>query len=268
MKTRVLIFIAVVMIMAGCTKEDRIVPDCSNPFFGLYSPYGQVTKVTFVDPADSSDIQILSSWWLGRRLMTVKYTDPNSESDEVEYTYNYDSHNRLSNIDSLVFFAYNSDGLLSSIKMLLSDRTRTLLFQYDDALLPNGVTDSILFRNASSPTDWYNVSTSYSLEWEKGNLVMAKPANASGVRYDYYYDDNRNPFCGLSLRDILGQDNLLQLPTFFSRNNVTAIAGYNPDGSTACYHYYDYECYHGWPQVVTRHLGNDSVQTYKIFYRY
>ena len=34
------------LMMVGCQKEDRIVPDTSNPFYGIYSPSGQINEVS------------------------------------------------------------------------------------------------------------------------------------------------------------------------------------------------------------------------------
>ena len=244
------------LMMVGCQKEDRIVPDTSNPFYGIYSPSGQINEVS------SSSETLLTTQWLGRRLLSVS-------NDDITNQYNYDSHNRLASIDSNIFCTYNSDRLLSSIKVILNDRTRTLMFRYDGKLLPYMVVDSILYRTSPDISEWYSTSTAYRLEWDKGNLVKATPIDENGLRYEYLYDDNHNPFCGLALPSVLEQDSLLQFPSFFSRNNIQDVIGYNPDGSIHYYCHYGYELYNTWPQVIYKSMGVNNYwpQTYNISYR-
>lgn len=244
------------LMMVGCQKEDRIVPDTSNPFYGIYSPSGQINEVS------SSSETLLTTQWLGRRLLSVS-------NDDITNQYNYDSHNRLASIDSNIFCTYNSDRLLSSIKVILNDRTRTLMFRYDGKLLPYMVVDSILYRTSPDISEWYSISTAYRLEWDKGNLVKATPIDENGLRYEYLYDDNHNPFCGLALPSVLEQDSLLQFPSFFSRNNIQDVIGYNPDGSIHYYCHYGYELYNTWPQVIYKSMGVNNYwpQTYNISYR-
>ena len=244
------------LLMAGCQKEDRIVPDTSNPFYGIYSPSGQIKEVS------SNSETLLTTQWLGRRLLSVS-------NDDITNQYNYDSHNRLTSIDSNILCTYNADKLLTSVKIILNDRTRTLMFQYDGKLMPSIVVDSIFYHISSDINEWYSTSTAYRLEWDKGNLVKATPVNASGVWYEYIYDDNHNPFCGLALYTILTQDSLLQHPSFFSRNNILDVVGHNPDGSIEYYCHYGYELYNTWPQVIYKSVGltNISPQTFNISYR-
>ena len=93
--------------MMGCQKEDRIVPDTSNPFYGIYSPSGQINEVS------SNSETLLTTQWIGRRLMNVSLANPSEAGDMTVSQYNYDNHNRLANIDSNIFFTYNGDKLLS-----------------------------------------------------------------------------------------------------------------------------------------------------------
>ncbi len=243
------------LMMVGCQKEDRIVPDTSNPFYGIYSPSGQINEVS------SSSETLLTTQWLGRRLLSVS-------NDDITNQYNYDGHNRLASIDSNIFFTYNGEKLLSSIKIILSDRTRTLMFKYDGKLMPYMVVDSILYRTSSDINEWYSTSTACLLEWNKGNLVKAIPVDAGGMWYEYIYDESHNPFCGLALCPILIQDSLLQHPSFFSRNNILDVIGYNAEGSINYYCHYGYELYNTWPQVIYKSVGlnNNSPQTFNISY--
>ena len=258
MNTRTLFFAlsASILLMAGCQKEDRIVPDTSNPFYGIYSPSGQINEVS------SSSETLLTTQWLGRRLLSVS-------NDDITNQYNYDGHNRLASIDSNIFFTYNGDKLLSSIKIILSDRTRTLMFKYDGKLMPYMVVDSILYRTSSDINEWYSTSTACLLEWNKGNLVKAIPVDAGGMWYEYIYDESHNPFCGLALCPILIQDSLLLHTSFFSRNNILDVIGYNAEGSINYYCHYGYELYNTWSQVIYKSVGlnNNSPQTFNISYR-
>lgn len=258
MNTRAL-FLALsasLLLMVGCQKEDRIVPDVSNPFFGIYSPSGQIKEVS------SNSETLLTTQWIGRRLLCVS-------NDDITNQYNYDSHNRLASIDSNIFCTYNADKLLSSVKVILNDRTRMLMFQYDGKLMPSLVVDSIFYHISTDINEWYSTITVYRLEWEKGNLVKATPVDAGGITYEYIYDDNHNPFCGLALPTVLEQDSLLQYPSFFSRNNILDVIGYNPDGSIDYYCHYGYELYNTWPQVIYKSLGlnNNSPETFNISYQ-
>ena len=267
MKKHSFLFLAVaLLLLAGCEREDRIVPDCTNLFFGLYSPSAQIREVGMVEAGGTTPL--FTTQWLGRRLLNVSYPNPQSDFGEtVVNQYHYDSHNRLADIDSNIFFTYNVEGLLSSVRIVLTDRTRTLSFQYDGGLQPVKVVDSTLYRLTTDINEWYSSSKAYLLEWRKGNLVKATPSGRDGVSYDFYYDDNHNPFCGFALSFVLSQERLLSYPSFFSMNNVTATASYNPDGSRHEYVSYDYEYYNTWPQVVNRHVGDDSTQTFTIKYR-
>ncbi len=261
-RTLFLTLSASLLLMVGCQKEDRIVPDTSNPFYGIYSPSGQIKEVS------SNNEILLATQWIGRRLMAVEYADTSDGSDMIACQYNYDSHNRLASIDSNIFFTYNGDKLLSSIKIILSDRTRTLMFKYDGKLMPYMVVDSILYRTSSDINEWYSTSTACLLEWNKGNLVKAIPVDAVGMWYEYIYDESHNPFCGLALCPILTQDTLLQHPSFFSRNNILDVIGYNAEGSINYYCHYGYELYNTWPQVIYKSVGlnNNSPQTFNISY--
>ena len=266
-RTLFLALSATLLLMVGCQKEDRIVPDTSNPFYGIYSPSGQIDKVTV--EASGEETELLSTLWIGRRLTSISYSDPSNGPDVAVSQYNYDSHNRLASIDSNVFCTYNGDKLLSSIKIILSDRTRTLMFKYDGKLMPYMVVDSILYRTSTDINEWYSTSTAYLLEWDKGNLVKATPVDGNGLRYEYLYDDNHNPFCGLAWSPVLEQEDLLQHPSFFSRNNIFDVVGYNPDGSIDYYCHYGYELYNTWPQVIYKSVGlnNNSPQVYNVNYR-
>ena len=253
---------ASILLLAGCQKEDRIVPDTSNPFYGIYSPSGQINEVS------TTSETLLTTQWIGRRLMNVSLANSYEAGELIINQYNYDSHNRLASVDSNIFYTYNGDKLLASIKIIFNDRTRTLMFRYDGKLLPHMVVDSNFYRTSSDINEWYSTSTAYNLEWDKGNLVKATPVDAGGVRYEYLYDDNHNPFCGLALYPILTQNSLLQFPSFFSRNNILDVIGYNPDGSIHYYCHYGYELYNTWPQVIYKSVGlnNNSPQTYNIDY--
>ena len=265
MNTRRLFFAfsASILLMAGCQKEDRIVPDVSNPFYGIYSPSGQINVVS-----DNSGT-LLATQWIGRRLVNISLASPSEADDLIVSQYNYDSHNRLVSIDSNIFCTYNADKLLSSVKVILNDRTRTLMFQYDGKLMPCMVVDSNFYRTSTDINEWYSTSTAYRLEWEKGNLVKATPVDADGITYEYVYDDNHNPFCGLALSSVLEQESLLQYPSFFSRNNILDVISYNPDGSIAYYCHYGYELYNTWPQVIYKSVGlnNNSPETFNISYQ-
>ena len=258
MNTRAL-FLALsasLLLMVGCQKEDRIVPDVSNPFYGIYSPSGQIKEVS------NNSEALFTTQWLGRRLLSVS-------NDDIANQYNYDSHNRLASIDSNIFCTYNADKLLSSVKVILNDRTRMLMFQYDGKLMPCLVVDSIFYHMSTDINEWYSTITAYRLEWEKGNLVKATPLNAGGITYEYVYDDNHNPFCGLALPSVLEQESLLQYPSFFSRNNILDVISYNPDGSIDYYCHYGYELYNTWPQVIYKSVGlnNNSPETFNISYQ-
>ena len=253
---------ASILLLAGCQKEDRIVPDTSNPFYGIYSPSGQINEVS------TTSETLLTTQWIGRRLMNVSLANPYEAGELIINQYNYDSHNRLASVDSNIFYTYNGDKLLASIKIIFNDKTRTLMFRYDGKLLPHMVVDSNFYRTYSDINEWYSTSTVYNLEWDKGNLVKATPIDENGVRYEYTYDDNHNPFCGLALYPILAQDNLLQFPSFLSRNNILDVIGYNHDGDIEYYCHYGYELYNTWPQVIYKSegLNNNSPQTYNIDY--
>lgn len=257
-RTLFLAFSATLLLMAGCQKEDRIVPDTSNPFYGIYSPSGQIEEVS------TNNETLLATQWIGRRLMAVEYSVPTNGSDQ----YNYDSHNRLASVDSNIFCTYNGDQLLSSIRIILSDKTRTLMFRYDDKLVPYMVVDSILYRTSTDINEWYSTSTTYYLEWDKGNLVKATPSDGNGLRYEFLYDDNHNPVCGLVWSPVLEQEDLLLHPSFFSRNNIVEVTGYNADGSINYYCHYGYELYNTWPQVIYKSegLNNNSPQSFNIRY--
>lgn len=262
-RTLFLALSASLLLMVGCQKEDRIVPDVSNPFFGIYSPSGQINEVS------SNSETLLATQWIGRRLMNVSLANLPVSGDPIVNQYNYDSHNRLASIDSNIFCSYNSDKLLSSVKIILNDRTRTLMFRYDGKLMPCMVIDSNFYRTSTDINEWYSTSTTYRLEWGKGNLVKATPVDADGITYEYIYDDNHNPFCGFALYPILTQDSLLQYPSFFSRNNILDVIGYNSDGSIHYYCHYGYELYNTWPQVIYKSVGltNVSPETFNINYR-
>lgn len=258
MNTRT-IFLALsasLLLMVGCHKEDRIVPDVSNPFYGIYSPSGQIKEVS----CDSETL--FTTQWIGRRLVCISHDDTTNQ-------YNYDGHNRLASIDSSIFYTYNSDKLLSSIKIILNDRTRTLKFKYDGKVMPNMVIDSNFYRTSTDINEWYGTSTAYRLEWDKGNLMKATSVDADGIRYEYFYDDNHNPFCGLALYPILKRDNLLQCPSFFSRNNVVDVVCFNSGDSIEYDCHYSYDLYNTWPQVIYKSMGvnNYWTQTYNISYR-
>lgn len=255
-RTLFLVLSASLLLMVGCQKEDRIVPDVSNPFYGIYSPSGQIKQIS------SDSVTLFTTQWIGRRLINITI-------DDITNQYNYDSHNRLASIDSNIFCTYNADNLLSSVKIILNDKTRTLMFQYDGKLMPCTVVDSIFYRTSTDINEWYSTSTAYRLEWDKGNLIKATPVDADGIRYEYIYDDNHNPFCGLILYPVLEQDGLLQSPSFFSRNNIVDVIGYNPDGSIHYYCHYGYELYNTWPQVIYKSVGlnNNTSQTFNISYR-
>lgn len=261
-RTLFLAFSATLLLMTGCQKEDRIVPDTSNPFYGIYSPSAQIKEVS------TNNKTLLATQWIGRRLIAIEYADPSNESDMIINQYNYDNHNRLSSVDSNIFCTYNGDQLLSSIRIILSDKTRTLMFRYDDKLVPYMVVDSILYRTSTDINEWYSTSTTYYLEWDKGNLVKATPSDGNGLRYEFLYDDNHNPFCGLVWSPVLEQEDLLRHPSFFSRNNILDVIGYNPDGSIDYYCHYDYELYNTWPQVIYKSegLNNNSPQSFNIRY--
>lgn len=255
MRTFYLVLSASLLLMAGCQKEDCIAPDVSNPFYGIYSPSASIREV------NSNSGTILTTEWIGRRLLCISI-------DDTTNRYNYDGHNRLASIDSNTFCTYNADGLLSSVKVILNDRTRTLMFGYDGQLLPNMVVDSNFYHTSTDINEWYSTSTAYRLVWDKGNLVKATPIDENGLRYEYIYDVSHNPFCGLALYPILTQDSLLQYPSFFSRNNIVDIIGYNPDGSIEYYCHYGYELYNTWPQVIYKSVGlnNNSSKAYNINY--
>lgn len=258
MNTRTLFFAlsASILLMVGCQKEDRIVPDTSNPFYGIYSPSGQIKEV------GSDSVTLFTTQWIGRRLASICL-------DDITNQYYYDSHNRLASVDSNIFCTYSDDKLLSSVKIILNDRTRTLMFRYNGNPLPSMVIDSIFYHSSIDINEWYSTSSAYRLEWEKGNLVKAAPVDAGKVRYEYIYDENHNPFCGLALFPILTQDCLLHYPSFFSRNNILDAIGYNPDGSINYYCHYGYELYNTWPQVIYKSegLNNISPETFNISYR-
>ncbi len=262
-RTLFLTLSASLLLMVGCQKEDRIVPDTSNPFYGIYSPSGQIKEVS------SNSETLLTTQWIGRRLTAVEYIDTSDESDMIASQYNYDSRNRLASIDSNIFFTYNGDNLLSSIKIIFSDRTRTLLFRYDGKLVPCMVVDSILYRTSPDINEWYSTTTAYHLEWDKGNLVKATPSDGNGLRYEFLYDDNHNPFCGLAWSPVLELEDLLHHPSFFSRNNILDVFGYNAEGSITYYCHYGYELYNTWPQVIYKSVGlnNNSHQTINISYQ-
>ena len=264
MNTRILLLAlsATLLLMTGCQKEDRIVPDTSNPFYGIYSPSAQIKEVS------TNNKTLLATQWIGRRLIAIEYADPSNGSDMIINQYNYDNHNRLSSVDSNIFCTYNGDKLLSSIKIIRSDRTRTLMFRYDNRLMPYMVVDSILYRTSPDINEWYSNSTVYHLEWDKGNLVKATPIDGNGLRYEYQYDDNHNPFCGLVWSPVLEQEDLLQHPSFFSRNNIVEVTKYNADGSINYYCHYGYELYNTWPQVIYKPegLNNNSPQSFNIRY--
>lgn len=263
-----LVLISLALLLSCCQKEDRLRPDCSNPFFGLYSPYAQVKTVRHIVPGSAGggdSIPCLSMQWLGLRLISVAHNQDSGQSE----TYRYDQHNRLAAIDSNVLFTYNGAGLLASIKVYHDEMTRVIMFQYDGQLLPTQMTDSIFMHPSSGFQDWYGSSQTYQLEWMKGNLEKATPVNDSLMRYEYIYDDNHNPFSGLALSRILIGQNILEHPTFFCLNNVKDVFGYNPDGSVGYYCHYDYDYNNGWPLVVRRQpsLVGDSVQTFILSYR-
>ena len=249
--------------MAGCQKEDRIVPDCSNLFYGIYSPSGQVKEVS------CGNETLLSPEWIGRRLTAVAYADSSDEAGVAVSHYYYDSHNRLASVDSSIVCTYNDEGLLASVKIILSGQTRTLMFLYRGQVQPYMVIDSSFHHESPSPAEWYSTSTTYNLEWSKGNLIKATPTNADMVRYEYIYDDNHNPFCGLVWSPVLEQEHLLQHPSFFSLNNIVDVVGYNPDGSIGYYCHYGYDLYNTWPQVIYKSegLNNNSPLMYSISYR-
>lgn len=268
MNTRTLFFAlsASILLMVGCQREDRIVPDTSNPFYGIYSPSAQINEVSI--STDDGNTSLLTTQWIGRRLMSVCQTNSLTTSDTFVSQYHYDARYRLTGVDSNIFLTYNGNGLLSSVKIILFDRTHILLFRYDGRLQPASMVDSTLFRTSSDINEWYTISTVYNLEWNKGNLLKATPVDGNGVRYEYIYDDNHNPFCGLALPSVLEQDSLLQYPSFISRNNILDVIGYNPDGSIVYYCHYGYELYNTWPQVLNKFVGlnNNSPQTYYIDY--
>ncbi len=262
-RTLFLALSASLLLMVGCQKEDRIVPDVSNPFFGIYSPSGQINEVS------SNSETLLATQWIGRRLVNVSLANLPVSGNPIVNQYNYDSHNRLASIDSNIFCSYNSDKLLSSVKIILNDRTRTLMFRYDGKLMPCMVIDSNFYRTSTDINEWYSTSTAYRLEWDKGNLMKATSVDADGIRYEYFYDDNHNPFCGLALYPILKRDNLLQCPSFFSRNNVVDVVCFNSGDSIEYDCHYSYDLYNTWPQVIYKSMGvnNYWTQTYNISYR-
>ena len=170
MNTRTLFFAlsASILLMVGCQKEDRIVPDTSNPFYGIYSPSGQIKEV------GSDSVTLFTTQWIGRRLASICL-------DDITNQYYYDSHNRLASVDSNIFCTYSDDKLLSSVKIILNDRTRTLMFRYNGNPLPSMVIDSIFYHSSIDINEWYSTSSAYRLEWEKGNLVKATPVDAGKV---------------------------------------------------------------------------------------
>lgn len=261
----ILLFPLLVILLTCCQKDDRLRPDCTNPFFGLYNPAAHVKSMYHVIPNDGTDndsIPCLSMQWLGLRLISV------ANEGNIE-KYQYDQHNRLASIDSSIFFTYNSDNLLSSIKIYNDSTTRTLLFQYDGQLIPSKVVDSCFLHSSQDPTDWYSTSHAYRLEWEKLNLTKAIPTDENEVRYEYSYDSNHNPFAGLAWSLILKQPNILEFPNFFSHNNVKEIVGYKPDSSIQYHCLYTYDYRNGWPSVIRRQnltTDADSVSIYTLNY--
>ena len=266
-RTLFLALSATLLLVTGCQKEDRIIPNCANLFYGIYSPSGQIKEVSTNTSGENETLFVTQ--WIGRRLIAIEYADTSNESNTIVSQYNYDSHNRLASVDSNIIYTYNSDKLLASIKIIRSGRTRSLLFRYNGQLQPYLVIDSSFYHESANPAEWFSASIAYNLEWDKGNLIKATPINADMVRYEYIYDDNHNPFCGLAWSPVLEQEDLLQHPSFFSLNNIKDVIGYNPDGSINYYCHYGYELYNTWPQVIYKSVGlnNNSPQTVNISYR-
>ena len=117
-RTLFLALSASLLLMVGCQKEDRIVPDVSNPFFGIYSPSGQINEVS------SNSETLLATQWIGRRLVNVSLANLPVSGDPIVNQYNYDSHNRLASIDSNIFCSYNSDSncRLNIFKVIIASK--------------------------------------------------------------------------------------------------------------------------------------------------
>lgn len=268
MRTRSVLFMAAVMLLAaGCQKEDAVRPVATNPFYGIYRPADRVGEayLTMTDGDTSFYAGMCArAQWSGHRLEALHYVPSEYLSSDtivfVTDSFRYGVQGRIEAIDSNVIFHYNDRNLIQSIRCIEPSYTKTLVFEYGDDEYPIAVKDSTFWHDVTSILpSWYSEVYDYRLEWERGNLTVCSDFTRA-LKYCFDYDTLSNPLCGLMWEELLRNLQPNQLPTILSRNNMTGYNIYTVHG--LLYDCAEYSCQYADGRITVLHRKHDGTDHY------